>query len=404
MKRILYIHLSNDFLVKYKDNLKTGPLEKLEDEYYGNIYTKIDGYYNTNHYFEIPLWIAEANYALKNYFNTELLIIKDIQDLNQYLKNNKVDYVLGSILDATKDVIKDLINNVEDKSINFLFGGYIDTSYFDFNKQVKWFERIYHLGKYFDIEYKYGTDYSFFKGDKIIPRLRLSSGCLFHCKFCTIDKNIEEVEKTAIFQMALSLKDLYFKYVYIDDKSFGQADNYYLLKELYDYIREYNKDFIGFIIQTTASIVSKNYLNFNKLHISIVEIGIESFNNNILQKYKKPINEKMIINSIKILKKQNVKFIPNIIIGLIGETINTYKKTMLLLEDNKENILMINLFYFSVYTDTEIYEELNKQIDIKDTDADETIITKSFHTKKQSNINKDFYEKLLKFGIKLTSK
>jgi radical SAM superfamily enzyme YgiQ (UPF0313 family) len=403
MKRILYIHLSNDFLVKYKETLKTGIIEDLEDEYYGNIYTKIDGYYNTNHYFEIPLWIAEANYALKDYFITDLLIIEDINDLNNYLKENEIDFVLGSILDATKDVIKDLINKVESKSITFLFGGYIGASYFDFNKQVKWFERIYHLGAFLDIEYKYGTDYSFFKGDKIIPRLRLSSGCLFHCKFCTIDKNIQEVEKIAIFQMALSFKDLYFKYVYVDDKSFGQASNYYLLEELYNYIREYNKEFIGFIIQTTASIVSKNYIDFNKLHISIVEIGIESFNNNILQRYKKPINEKMILDSISILKEQNIKFIPNIIVGLIGETIDTYKRTMLLLKENEKDILMINLFYFSVYSDTEIYEELNKQIDIKKTDADETIISKSFHTKEQKVLNKNFYKKLLKFGINITN-
>jgi len=403
MKRILYIHLSNDFLVEYKEALKTGIIENLEDEYYGNIYTKIDGYYNTNHYFEIPLWIAEANYALKDYFVTDLLIIEDIYDLNNYLKENEVDYVLGSILDATKDVVKDLINNVEDKSITFLFGGYIDASYFNSNKQVKWFQEINHLGEYLNIEYKYGTDYSFFKGDKIIPRLRLSSGCLFHCKFCTIDKNIIEVEKKAILQMASSLKDLYFKYVYIDDKSFGQADNYYLLEELYDYISKYNKNFIGFIVQTTASIVSKDYIDFNKLHISIVEIGIESFNNSILQKYKKPINEKMILDSIKILKEQKVKFIPNIIVGLIGETIDTYKRTMLLLKENKKDILMINLFYFSVYSDTEIYKELNKQIDIKETDADETIMSKSFHTKKQTEINKNFYKQLLKFGIDITN-
>ena len=80
--------------------------------------------------------------------------------------------------------------------------------------------------------YVYEYDYRDFTGYKCIPRLALSTGCKYKCRFCSVSSNLTEIDQWSIEQHMKSFRDLDFKLVYLNDKTFGQARNHSLLPEL----------------------------------------------------------------------------------------------------------------------------------------------------------------------------
>lgn len=370
-EKIFYCQFSDNFVFDYTE-------DNIDNKYYKEIF-KNDGFYKTEDFWEIPLWIAEADFFLKDNYDTSLTIIDTtINEFILTINNKQPNYLLFSVLDINKKYVKEILNKL-DKNIKVILGGYIDIDYFknDYFTNVIWLDNISDLGQILNVEYKYGNDYSLFKNTHIIPRLRLSSGCKYKCKFCTIDKNINEVDKKHIDQVVESFKDLNFKYIYIDDKTFGQASNYIYLKQVFKDVKKYNNNFLGFIIQTTANLISSNKLDFNKLHIKIVEFGLETYNNKILHSLKKPITEKNIDDAFKILTSQNIKIIPNIIIGIQGEDIKSYQKTLRFINKHIKDILFFNIYSLSVYIDTELESELNGNY--IEEDSHENNLNKSFH-------------------------
>jgi radical SAM superfamily enzyme YgiQ (UPF0313 family) len=202
-----------------------------------------------------------------------------------------------------------------------------------------------HLG----VPYKFGTDYSLFRGDHVIPRLTLSYGCLNKCRFCIVPHGkVTPISDEVIIQQMKSFSDLDYRLVYIDDKTFGQAANYRILKELSKYSDR--KDFNGFIIQTTTGLVAKKAKEFREINVKVAEIGLETYNDGILRKYSKPSSEKFIRESVDAAYENDLMLIANIIVGLPGETEETYTRTydfiMPLLEKGK--LIGINP---AIYTD-----------------------------------------------------
>jgi len=386
-KDIYFCQISNDFIYDIESN-------SIESRYYDSIF-EIEGYDKTDEFWEIPLWIAEADFFLKEKFNTKLLVITNINEFVTYIKNTKPEYLLFSVLDVTKSFVKEILSLLDTKQ-KVIMGGYIDANYLNdyLNKNVIWLDDMQDLSLILDVEYKYGNDYTLFKNTSIIPRLKLSNGCLHHCKFCTVDKYIREMTKEDIIQVANSFKLLKFKYIYIDDKTFGQAKNYILLEEIYKIIMEYNPQFLGFIIQTTVNMLIKEKIDFKKLHIKIAEVGLETFNDEILRSLRKPSSEKNILKSLDILYENKVSLIPNIVVGLQGETFETYNKTLKLLRDNMNNILFFNIYSLSIYKGTDLEKEMaNNYIE---SDSIEANLNKSFHSEEDKKNNLFFIAQLYK--------
>ena len=170
---------------------------------------------------------------------------------------------------------------------------------------------------------------------------------------------------------------------------------------LYDKVKKYNKDFEGFIIQTTTT-------QFNKFtdmylfdsHIKYVELGVESFNNNILKRYHKPSTEATTLkaadkirNYNRLVPSYNIKLIPNIIIGIPEETQKTYNKTLNFLMLYNDIISHYNIYNLAVYDNT----PLGKRLKVNDSDKNELTVDKSFH--KDKNIHLWFYDKVHKAAI-----
>jgi tRNA A37 methylthiotransferase MiaB len=396
MKHILFCQFHNVLINgNYTKNIA--------DLYYNGIYKykEIDGYYKQDSFFELPLWIAEIKGSLPNNYKTDLLIIENIKESINKIKKINPDYICFSVLDVNKNYIHEIIKSLPDKK--FILGGYINFTSFKNYKNVSIFESIQAFIEYLDIKYRYNLDYSLFKGYKTIPRLTLSKGCLHKCKFCIVSKNLIAVSKRDIIKQIKAFKDLRFKLIYLNDKTLGQSNNYKLLPLIYKRIKKYNPDFKGFIIQTSCSMFKRQSFidTIKNCHIYACEIGIETYNNKLLKELNKPQNVNTINNAMYQLKKLRIKIIPNIIIGLIGETKETYNNTLKFLKHFKKDIYLLNIYNLALYLNSELANDIKIK---NDDDLNENKTNKSFYDKQALKDNEYFYNEVFKLGLLLLTK
>jgi len=372
----------------------------LSSQYYESIYTsrEDDGYYKGQHFWEVPLWIARISKSIPDTWNKNLHVIESIDDSIKELSSRDIDYICFSVLDVNKKYIKEFIDKYSGQA-QIILGGY--TNFDDLRQDnVSIFDSIEDCMNYLGLKFIPGTDYSLFKGFKTIPRITLSKGCLFHCKFCTVSDNLELIPDDIILDDAKSFHPLKFKLVYLDDKTFFQAKNYRILKQVYQIIKSYNPDFQGFIIQTTCSTALRHLSEIKELNIFAIELGIETYNNALLKALRKPQNEKLILKAMTALAKLDIKVIPNVIIGIIGENKASYDKTLSLLNRFKKCIYILNIYNLAIYNDT----QLSKEIGINsDNDFNENSLDKSFYNPSQNKDNLYFYNSIFSVGLKILS-
>lgn len=392
--KVLCIQISNKLINGKPD------ITDISQMYYMTLYNikAGDGYIKPSDFWEIPLWITEIDHNIK----TDLHVCKDIEETIEYVLQHNYKYICFSVLDVNKHIIKEIIttvNKYKHRSL-FVLGGYIDFTEFFFDytlypKTIKDFIEL--LG----IEYKQGNSYRLFKGYETIPRLTLSTGCLNNCDFCTVENKIVKTNTQIVEQQVKAFRSLKFKLVYINDKTFGQCTNYKLLPRIYQAIKEYNKDFEGFIIQTTTGQILKISDNFIKIaHIKYIELGIETYNDNILKQHNKPSSEQLSIRAFEKIQELfihtcNVRVIPNIIIGLPEETKLSYIKTLNFLKAYETTISHLNIYNLAIYDNT----KLSKRIKYNGSDKNELSVTKSFH--RNQKIHENFYNIIHEFGINI---
>jgi len=265
--------------------------------------------------------------------------------------------IFGSVLSINKKLFIEMIRL--NPQSTFILGGYDPIS----APNVIWCDSIKDACDYLGVPYMYGTDYSLFKRTKCIPRLTMSKGCRNKCSFCTIEKNVVPLSERDIMTQVESFVDLDFDLVYIDDKTFGQCSNYTSIGRIYHSIREFNRNFVGFVIQTTAS--QKIDLD---LPIYAIEIGVETYNDPILRFYNKPSSERLIDTSMARIHDKGIKYIPNIISGLQGETQKTYERTISFVKNSRA--LFINLYDLALYG-TDDNDEHNNVKSLRNTKENE---------------------------------
>ena len=353
MKRnILFIQFSNSMFKRHD----------CCDNYWDAFYTKWEtiGYKRGKYTFEIPKWIAEISYFLTDDSKELFYCVNSINEAIDKINNGNYDFVLMSLMNANQDMIKNIVNIC--KMQKFIIGGYNDAFMKEMAKHLNNViicDTTQATAVALNVQYKFGTDYSLFKNESTIPRLTLSYGCLNNCKFCIVPhKKVTSVPNDVIFQQIDSFNNLDYQLIYIDDKTFGQAENYKIIKDIKD---KTNHNFNGFIVQTTTGMVIKRSNIFNDIGVKIIEIGLETYNDRLLQFYRKPSSEKLINESILAAKANNIKLIANIIVGLDGETEETYKRTydfvMPLLENG--NLIGINPAIYTDYSNEDNLGEIN---------------------------------------------
>jgi len=308
------------------------------------------GYNRFGPTWEIPKWIAEVAY---NFPEADVLFADSLREVLE--KMCEYDDLAFSALDCNKHFIHDIAKRFTG---DVYVGGYCSPEYFQDCDNVYCCDDIAELCWWNDVSYKPGVDYRHFAGAKTIARLTMSTGCNNRCKFCTVSSEVTQIPFEVIKQEIGEILELNSPLVYIDDKTFGQCPNYDLLEPWYKGFRVWNPDFDGFIIQTTPSQLLKLDDDFLlQSGIRYVELGIESYNDEILQAMNKPASEKTIQDAVDKLKRLNIKVIPNIMIGLPGETRDTYKRTIAWLFQNQDVISHVNVYTYVDYSETKTADE-----------------------------------------------
>lgn len=341
--RYLMVQFSSPMLYK-------GKTETLFDKYYEKLYATRKGYEKPYDFWEIPQWVANIAYMVPN---ADFYTVRNMDEVKKFLDTGKYQEVLFSSLDINKDYIKEL---AESTSANIGVGGYINMDYFKDNQNINIYDNLKDFAGKHNIEFKQGYDFRHFKGTGVVPRLNLSDGCRYNCAFCTIPKSVEETPDDAIQAQVDAFKDLNAQLVYLNDKTFGQAKNYVKLPDIYKELKQSNPDFDGFIVQTTAPATNKLGSEWLKNSgIKYIEIGVETYNDSILRKYRKPHNERMIDQAVNTIRQSGLWFIPNIIVGFPEETYETYSHTLDFLKRNSDIISHMNIYNLAIYMKAQTY-------------------------------------------------
>ena len=370
-------------MVQFSTNLinPPGTTRSIEEQYYDSIYGGArHGFSRMTDFWEPPTWTTEISHLEPN---ADLYVPRDMNEAKAFLGKAGYKRVLFSALDVNKHLIHDL---VKDYKGEVHVGGYVGGKEFAEHKNVIYHSSPEAYAKHNGIEYTKGADYRHYIGSSTIPRLELSKGCLFNCAFCVVPKKIEESPTAFIDQQVDALAKLKAPLIYLNDKTFGQAPNYKYLAEVNAKLKTSNPDFHGFVVQTTATQLNKMLATpegvdwFKKSGIKYVELGIESYNDPILTATNKPMREAhadtAAANIRNILKQEKVTMIPNILIGLPGETEETYNRTLNWLKENNDIISHANIYNLALYQDSKLGQQLTTA---DPNDTNENVLEKGYH-------------------------
>lgn len=389
--RVLMVQISNSVINPVR--------EGLIDKYLDKLYRMRPGYDRPQDFFEIPLWTAAGAHNLGS--KGDFYAVRDIKEASEFIKKSGYKAVTMSALDVNAKFIMELAK--ANPQTKFLVGGYVKEGTFNKLKNVEWADSFDKISSVSGKPYTPGYSYKLFEATETMPRLKMSEGCRNKCAFCSIPKKVIETSKETIDQQVKDIVQLKAKLVYLDDKTFGEAPNYETLPELYRKIKEANPDFSGFVIQTTAPQMLKFTPEFLKESgIKYVELGIETFNDNILKALHKPTTEKISQKATDYLRENGIALIPNVIVGIrvkdangkwIEESLSTYKKTLDYLKANKDIISHLNVYNLSLYEGTEINSDLNTQAAI---DRNELVTRKTFH--ERPRVHEKAFDMFTEFG------
>lgn len=383
-------------LIQISSNMAREEATQDGDEYFDKLYAQRTGYDRPSDFWEIPEWIGQA---AKTFKDADLYVVRNTEEAVHYLNQAGYDAVMFSVMDANKDIIRSIAERFDGTTI---VGGYADPKYFRKTSGVKFVGSIEEAAGELGVKYTSGIDYRHFEGTKTVPRLECSGGCLHKCAFCTVPKKIVEKTEAEIDAQVDQYKDLDYQLVYLNDKTFGQAKNYKYLVEVNKRIREKNPNFKGFVIQTTAPAFLKLEDDFLKESgIKYVELGVETFNDNILSRINKPHRTKQIRAAVDKIRRHDMVFIPNVMVGLAGvkggklwtETEETYQNTLDFLKEQADIISHVNAYVLAVYEGTALNEQIGTG---KEIDGDENVVEKSWL--KNKDLHQGFYRDLLDFA------
>ena len=376
-------------LVQFSSNMLYGADRKFvrskNSRYFDTVYRLVEGYNRTSDFWEVPLWIARtAGLEAKS----DVYIVRNQEEADKFIKEAGYGRVVMSVMDVTYQNSSELMRNNPNQI--FEAGDYTNRPELKAFKNVSIFNSMDDYISNHNLQDTTGYSYKHFEGTSVIPRLKMSEGCAYKCAFCSIPKALKKVSQAEIDKQVDEIIQLDAELIYLDDKTFGQVDNFTYLDQVYSKVKEKNPNFKGFIVQTTAvdfqdkKRFSKEWLD--KAHIQFVELGIETYNDDILTTLNKRHSHAKFVNAaLQNARENNIKIIANIIVGLSwkdangaikSETKESYTNTMNFIRANSDVISHMNVYALALYEGTNLADE----IDIKaESDTNENVVLKSFH-------------------------
>ncbi|OGG24050.1 hypothetical protein A3A79_02540 [Candidatus Gottesmanbacteria bacterium RIFCSPLOWO2_01_FULL_43_11b] len=331
--------------VQFSDKLLTP--DSIMRDYYRKTYSKMDGYYFPEHYMEIPFWIPTiAGVLPSDRYEKSLHIIEDLDaSVSLLTQTPQSERILFSVMDANVQQVHHLAQSVDR---NMILGGYTDPADFSGYRHVRYLNGLGKLTEVLEVQLDSPPDYTLFRGEKCIPRLMLSDGCLFVCSFCTVPTTLTIASPGKIKEQVEALKPLDFKLIFINDKSFGQAKNWHAIREVSEQVQQYNQDFLGFIVQTPPSLALKDGLMEEAVGLGVkyMEFGVETVNDQHLALLNKPYRVKHLEEVCERARRLGLKIIPNFILGIPGDD---YKATIEWVIRNRDIIPVVNINFLAIH-------------------------------------------------------
>ena len=256
------------------------------------------------------------------------------------LQNPLVDAIcVGEGEDSFKEYLDKLQNNQEPKDVQGIW--YKDKSNNIIRNPLRPFREDldslpFPNWDHWEIE-KYMLNESFIGGLRILT----SRGCPYSCTFCSNPAIRNAIPgkfyrlrspENVIEEVKLNVKkyaDKGFKRVAFGDATFG-LDILHLKKLCSLYVKENLHKSLPWHCQTRADVVTKEWADtISKSGCCMVTLGIESGNDYIRRDvFKKEISDQEVVNAINNLRRNNIMFAINIIIGCHEETKESLKASL----------------------------------------------------------------------------
>ena len=300
---------------------------------------------------EYPMWALQYENVMKYYFDSNPLKrnkeLKNLKDFIKFADINKIYTYYTKNTECLKNEILALEINID-------------------------FNQIY--------------DYSdLFKKVTTLPRISTHFGCIYNCIFCnSIDKKITYND---LFEKQLNYikTNINTNWLYLGNKSYGQIDTEFLMVERY--LKDYN-----LIVQTRSDIIlGEHHYIFNDKNIKMIELGIESFDDDILKSINKNITSEISFKAIDKLSRLGKIVIPNILLNTPYHKPSTYEKDYNVICDLLENqkITYFNINNMADYNSDDII------------DWEQNIPIKSWNNPIQAELASEWYDKFVKLQTSL---
>lgn len=362
---------------------------KWVDDYYAKVYDGMPGYRKPEHYMEVPLWIPVISGMAGDRYGQQVHMVSDVESSAQVLADTS-GTLLFSTIESNASYTRELVERLPHKRI--IMGGHVNPEEFSQYSNVTFLGSPAELTAHLPgLDSSAGPDNMLFEGQEVIPRLTLSTGCLFACEFCMVPRQVKTPTEEKIWEQVESFKPLNFELVYLDDKTFGQAPNWQMIGAIRDEIRKYNPNFKGFIIQTTANVAAGDgrkqdgYLEaFSELGVQYTEIGVESVNPATFEAMMKPYHLKHLHTVMEKARDLDMPIIPNFIFGHPLD-IGKYDNFVAWTEEHRDIIPAVNVNFLSVlYGAIQLRKQRNlpKAQDV--TDLDQNAYQKSWLTEENT--------------------
>jgi len=160
--------------------------------------------------------------------------------------------------------------------------------------------------------------------------LETQRGCIFKCNFCYYNKDFDRIR---FFSMQRVKEDLSFllkqklESIYLMDPVFNLDVN--RAKEICKFIVKNNKNNIPFHTEIKAEFVDEELAElFYRANVKYLEIGLQSSRDKVLRSINRRLNIKRFVNGINLLKKYGNMTNVQLILGLPGDTFNSFKKSL----------------------------------------------------------------------------
>lgn len=168
--------------------------------------------------------------------------------------------------------------------------------------------------------------------------LEAQRGCFFNCKYCSwprkgphrkIGSSLERLRQELEFARNNKVKLISFL-----DGSFNLVSNFTDICKL---IKEINYDKkIAFSASCYADFINPEIAKLlADCNFSIISIGLQSSNENVLKNISRKTNMQKFIQAIRCMREYGIKVMISVILGLPGETPQTFKETLNFLTENK---------------------------------------------------------------------